>query len=224
MVDLEPGVLNNIAASEYGQIFNPENMISANNGAGNCWASGFYSEGSEVIYETMEKIRQQAEKCESMEGFNLTHSLGGGTGSGLGSLIMKEVKGEYHDKILSAYSVFPSASVSDTVVEPYNMVLSMNHMIEECDINIVLDNDALYNILNRNLKQAHPTYSQLNRLIQRNILSTTSSLRFGGLQNGGLRKIVTNICPFPRMHFMTTTVAPLTSQSEYESLEVPDLV
>lgn len=147
MVDLEPGVLNSISSSEYGKLFNPDTMISSQNGAGNCWAAGFYSEGSEIIHEVMEKIWKAAEKCESMEGFNLTHSLGGGTGSGLGSLILKEIWAEFCDKMLTAYSVFPSARVSDVVVEPYNSVLSINHLIEDCDLNIVLDNEAMYDIL-----------------------------------------------------------------------------
>lgn len=58
MVDLEPGVLNSIQASEYGKVFNPENFVHGFNGAGNCWATGFYSEGAEFIQEIMEKVRK----------------------------------------------------------------------------------------------------------------------------------------------------------------------
>ncbi len=135
--------------------------------------------------------------------------MGGGTGSGLGSLILKEIKAEFSDQMLTAYSVFPSTKVSDTVVEPYNTTLASNYLIEECDMNIVIDNGALYHVLERQLKSTHPTYGELNRLIKRNMLDTTASLRFGGMQNAGLRKLATNICPFPRLHFMASTVAPL---------------
>jgi len=58
MVDLEPGVINSIQSSEYGKIFNPESFVHGNNGAGNCWATGFYSEGAEFIQEIMEKVRK----------------------------------------------------------------------------------------------------------------------------------------------------------------------
>ena len=58
MIDLEPGVLNSIQASEYGRLFNPEMFVSGRNGAGNCWASGFYSEGADFIDEIMEKVRK----------------------------------------------------------------------------------------------------------------------------------------------------------------------
>jgi tubulin beta len=44
-------------------------------------------------------------------GFQLTHSLGGGTGSGLGTLLISKVREEYPDRIISCYSVIPSPKV-----------------------------------------------------------------------------------------------------------------
>lgn len=82
----------------------------------------------------------------------MTHSIGGGTGSGLGSWIIWEIKGEFYDKIFNSYSICPSKNVSDVVVEPYNSILSMNHLIEECDMNILLDNEALYDVMKRQFK------------------------------------------------------------------------
>lgn len=76
----------------------------------------------------------------------MTHSIGGGTGSGLGSLIMQNIKAEFSDKMLSVYSVVPSKTISAVVVEPYNSMLAMNYLIEECDSNIIIDNEALYSI------------------------------------------------------------------------------
>ena len=36
----------------------------------------------------MDSIRKEAENCDAMQGFQVTHSLGGGTGSGLGTNII----------------------------------------------------------------------------------------------------------------------------------------
>ncbi len=36
----------------------------------------------------MNKIRKEAEGCEKLQGFQLAHSIGGGTGSGLGCLLI----------------------------------------------------------------------------------------------------------------------------------------
>merc|ERR1712032_900386 len=45
------------------------------------------------------------------------HSLGGGTGSGMGTLLISKIREEYPDRIMNTYSVVPSPKVSDTVVE-----------------------------------------------------------------------------------------------------------
>ena len=61
-------------------------------------------------------------------GFQLTHSLGGGTGSGMGTLLISKIREEYPDRIMNTYSVVPSPKVSDTVVEPYNATLSVHQL------------------------------------------------------------------------------------------------
>jgi hypothetical protein len=43
---------------------------------------GHYTEGAELIDNIMDIIRKEAENCDCLQGFQLTHSLGGGTGSG----------------------------------------------------------------------------------------------------------------------------------------------
>jgi len=50
LIDLEPGVLDSIKASQHlGKFFSPDSYIHAQNGAGNNWAKGYYSEGSELV-------------------------------------------------------------------------------------------------------------------------------------------------------------------------------
>merc|ERR1712226_1525204 len=108
--DLEPGVLDVIKASPYGSFYSPDAFISGDSGAGNNWAKGHYTEG--------------AENCNQLQGFQVCHSIGGGTGSGMGTLLISKVREEYPDRIMAPYSVFPSPKVSDVVVEPYNSMLS----------------------------------------------------------------------------------------------------
>ena len=50
-------------------------------------------------------------------GFQITHSLGGGTGAGMGTLLISKIREEYPDRMMATYSVVPSPKVSDTVVE-----------------------------------------------------------------------------------------------------------
>jgi tubulin beta len=83
--------------------------------------------------------------------------LGGGTGSGMGTLLISKIREEYPDRMMLTFSVFPSPKVSDTVVEPYNATLSVHQLVENADECMVLDNEALYDICFRTLKLATPT-------------------------------------------------------------------
>ena len=90
-------------------------------------------------------------------GFQVCHSLGGGTGSGMGTLLISKIREEYPDRMMMTFSVFPSPKVSDTVVEPYNATLSVHQLVENADECMVLDNEALYDICFRTLKLVTPT-------------------------------------------------------------------
>jgi len=46
----------------------------------------------------------------------LTHSLGGGTGSGMGTLLISKIREEYPDRIMTSFSVMPSPKVRNVVV------------------------------------------------------------------------------------------------------------
>ena len=225
LLDLEPGTVDSVRAEPFGQLFQPENFILGRGGAGNNWAKGYYNEGSQLIESVMDAVRKEAEDCDCLQGFQLTHSLGGGTGSGMGTLLTSKIKEEYSDKILATFSVFPSPKVSDTLVEPYNSTLSTNQLIENADEVHVLDNEALYNICYRTLKLTFPTYRDLNHVISTAISGVTCCLRFPGQLNSDLRKLAVNLVPFPKSHFFMIGIAPLTSigSQQYRALSVLEL-
>lgn len=225
LTDLEPGTMDAIRCGAIGGIFRPENFIFGQSGAGNNWAKGHYTEGAELVDAVMECIRKEAETCDVLQGFQLTHSIGGGCGSGMGTLLTSKVKEEFPDRIISTYSVIPSPKVSDTVVEPYNATLSIHQLIENADQCYALDNEALYDICARSLKIDNPTYGDLNSLIANAITGTTCSLRFPGQLNCDLRKLGVNLVPFPRLHFFLVGFAPLMADAvkSYRSLSVSEL-
>ena len=53
----------------------------------------------------MEAVRREAEQCDLLQGFQLCHSLGGGTGAGLGTLLVARLKEEFPDRIVDNWSV-----------------------------------------------------------------------------------------------------------------------
>eukprot|EP00967_Tisochrysis_lutea_P062089 scaffold79619_cov18-Tisochrysis_lutea.AAC.1 len=135
------------------QIFRPDNFVFGQTGAGNNWAKGHYTEGAELIDSVLDVVRKEAESCDCLQGkccklrgvclvpksgFQVCHSLGGGTGSGMGTLLISKIREEYPDRMMLTFSVVPSPKVSDTVVEPYNATLSVHQLVENADECMIL--------------------------------------------------------------------------------------
>ncbi|XP_074602347.1 tubulin beta-1 chain-like [Brevipalpus obovatus] len=209
LVDLEPGAIDSVKNGPIGSMFRPENIVYGHGGAGNNWAKGYYSDGAELIDSVLEIMRKEVERCDCLQGFQLCHSLGGGTGSGMGTLIIAKMREEYPDRIMTTFSIFPSPKVSDTVVEPYNATLSVHQLLESTDMTFVIDNEALHDICHRCLKMTEPTYRDLNHLITYTMSGVTTCLRFPGQLNADLRKLAVNMVPFPRLHFFVSSFAPI---------------
>ncbi|EIM22144.1 tubulin-domain-containing protein [Wallemia mellicola CBS 633.66] len=225
LVDLEPGTMDAIKSSPLGDLFRPDNMVHGQSGAGNNWAKGHYTEGAELVDSVLDVVRKEAEGCDCLQGFQITHSLGGGTGSGMGTLLVSKIREEFPDRMMATFSVVPSPKVSDTVVEPYNAVLSVNQLVENSDETFCIDNEALYDICFRTLKLSTPTYGDLNHLVSIVMSGITTCLRFPGQLNSDLRKLAVNLVPFPRLHFFMLGYAPLTARGsqQYRAVSVPEL-
>nr|ACV83999.1 beta tubulin [Trypanosoma evansi] len=225
LIDLEPGTMDSVRAGPYGQIFRPDNFTFGQSGAGNNWAKGHYTEGAELIDSVLDVCCKEAESCDCLQGFQICHSLGGGTGSGMGTLLISKLREQYPDRIMMTFSIIPSPKVSDTVVEPYNTTLSVHQLVENSDESMCIDNEALYDISFRTLKLTTPTFGDLNHLVSAVVSGVTCCLRFPGQLNSDLRKLAVNLVPFPRLHFFMMGFAPLTSRGsqQYRGLSVPEL-
>ncbi|XP_069141628.1 tubulin beta-1 chain-like [Argopecten irradians] len=212
LVDLEPGTMDAIRSGPFGKIFPPDNFVFGQNGSGNNWTKGFYTEGAELVEQVMDVIRKETEACDRLQGFQLTHSLGGGTGSGMGTLIASKVRDEYSDRIMCTYSILPSPKVSEVITEAYNAILSANQLLGNTDETFCIDNEALFDICHRTLRLTAPSYGDLNHIVCNTMAGVTSSMRFPGQLNTDLRKLAVNMVPFPRLHFLIPGFAPLTSR------------
>jgi len=144
----------------------------------------------------------------------------------MGTLLLSRVRDEYPDAMLCTYSVVPSPRVSATVVEPYNAMLSFHELLENANIVMCLDNEALYNICTGTLGIKSPSYGDLNYLISLVMSGITSSLRFPGQLNSDLRKLAVNLTPFPFLHFFMASFAPLvaSTEKEFRAYNVQELV
>ncbi|KAF8737130.1 hypothetical protein AX14_013408 [Amanita brunnescens Koide BX004] len=212
LVDLEPRVINNILASPYANLYNPENIFLSKDGggAGNNWAQG-YSAGERLYEEVMEMIDREAEGSDSLEGFMLMHSIAGGTGSGLGSFVLERLNDKFPKKLIQTYSVFPNAQEGDVVVQPYNSLLTLKRLVNHADSVVVLDNGALARIAADRLHAQTPSFDQTNQLVSTVMAASTQTLRYPGYMNNDLVGIIASLIPTPRCHFLMTSYTPFTS-------------
>lgn len=93
-MDLEPNVIDEVRNGPYKDLFHPEQLISGKEDAANNYARGHYTVGREILGDVLDRIRKLADQCDGLQGFLFTHSLGGGTGSGLGSLLLEELSAD----------------------------------------------------------------------------------------------------------------------------------
>jgi len=224
-IDLEPTVIGQIRTGKYRELFHPEQLITGKEDAANNYARGHYTVGKEIVDVALDRIRRLADACSGLQGFLVFHAVGGGTGSGLGSLLLERLSVDYGKKSKLGFTVYPSPQVSTAVVEPYNSVLSTHSLLEHTDVAVMLDNEAIYEICKQSLDIERPTYTNLNRLVAQVISSLTASLRFDGALNVDITEFQTNLVPYPRIHFMLSSYAPVVSREKahHEQLTVADI-
>merc|ERR1712117_649226 len=213
-IDLEASCLQQIKKSKMGQQFNSEYYISGMEDAANNFARGHYTVGKEKMDQINERVQSMVEDCDNLQGFIMSHAVGGGTGSGLGMLILERLAVDYRKKSKIGFEIYPSPTISTCIVEPYNGLLSTHWLLDHTDVSLVLDNEAIYEISQKKLDLAKPNYSNLNRIIAKVVSSMTAALRFTGELNVDMNEFQTNLVPFPRLHFMTTSLAPVVAKKK----------
>jgi len=83
--------------------------------------------GAELVDSVLDVVRKEAESCDCLQGFQITHSLGGGTGAGMGTLLISKIREEYPDRMMCTFSVVPSPKVIDSIrswssIEAYHRI------------------------------------------------------------------------------------------------------
>lgn len=242
LVDMECGVLNETMRSPLGALFDDAQYIMDVSGAGNNFAQGYYHYGPQYRDKFMSGIQNNLEKCDSLQGFFLTHSLGGGTGSGVGSYILHLLADEFPKITRFSTCVYPSDE-SDVITAPYNTMLATRELICSADCVFPLNNSSLFafnqlenppkasgdenadasaqSASGMSRKSKSRGFEGVNNIAARMLCHLTSSSRFHGEMNVDINEIYTNLVPFPRMHFLTTSLNvryPASGQSAQKHL------
>lgn len=224
-IDTEPTVIDQTRCGKYKNLFHPDQMINGKEDAANNFARGYSTIGSSLIPKVSNEIRKMAEKSNSLQGFFIYHSFGGGTGSGFSSLLIDNLLDNFPKKCKLEFVVYPAPNVSTAVVEPYNAILSTHCTLDQTDCAFMVDNQAIYDISHERLAIERPSYNHLNRLISQVVSSITSSIRFNGSLNVDMNEFQTNLVPYPRIHFPLVSFAPFLPNQKvsHEGVTVADL-
>jgi len=212
-LDLEATVIDSIRTGQFRKLHHPNNMLNYIEDGANCWARGRYNTGKQIIEEATYRLRRLIESCNSVQGFLNFYSVGGGTGGGFSALMRETIIDDFFKKRQTVgVSIYPSPNISTCIVEPYNALLATVTVELKNDVNLVFDNEALYQISKSKLGLARPTYTNLNRLIAQVVSSMTQSLRFDGELNIDFNEFTTNLVPFPRINLLVASLSPLQTE------------
>ena len=67
LVDLEPGTMHHVKGTRWGALFRADNFVFGETGAGNNWATGYYTEGAQLLDPTVDVVRREAEACDCLQ-------------------------------------------------------------------------------------------------------------------------------------------------------------
>ncbi|VDL89253.1 unnamed protein product [Schistocephalus solidus] len=208
--------LDELRTGAYRQFWNPTCLINGKEDAANNYARGHLTVGKSKMDVIAEEVLKMVERCDSLSAFEIVHSYAGGTGSGLTSLVAEHLTDQFGKKFRFTTSIFPSAAYSQSTVDPYNSILFTHAAMETIDCNVVLDNKALYDQCVKNICDDKPSLSLINRMVASVMSSLFLSHRFiyTGSQRADCAELLTNLIPYPRIHFPMVFYSPFCSRDQ----------
>ena len=133
---------------------------------------------------------------------------------------MERVSQDYRKKSKLAHHCYPAPRLSTCMVEPYNAGLTTHWLLDYTEVSCCFDNEAIYEICQRQLDIKRPSYANINRLIAKVVSNMTASLRYEGSLNVDLNEFQTNLVPFPRLHFMLSSLNPCIAKHKKDTAKL----
>ena len=184
-------------------------FVGGKEDASDIFSKAAYSLGRSMKEPSVDAIRRLAEGTDSLEGFLITHSTNGGTGSGFNSLLLEELKTLFPKKVKFNVAVTPSGTGREGVLSDHNSTLAIHSLLEHSDLTVMLQNESIYNILKYQLDIEEPSLKSVNRLIARHLADITSGARrLEGPATQTLQEMLSNLVPYPTIKLLTASLSP----------------
>lgn len=209
LMDLDPSPIFDLKQGVYRSLFESENLIAGNHSAG-LYSIG-YETGKGYMEKILEKIRKMAENCDRLETVMIYGGVGGGTGAGVGSLLLEGLE-EWYERVdrIGVYQ-FPNQNQTPSHhFQSYNMGFWFMKSLELLDICIPYTNSTLYSICQRNFKA--PFYhSSINRIMAQFLSGITAPNRLEGALAIMLGELRNTLIPDQKLKFLLPGLGPFTA-------------
>ena len=161
LVDMEEGVVAQLARSPLGALFDSGLQLTDVSGAGNNWACGYAVYGPRYRDGALELVRRSLEACDSPQAFLVLHSTGGGTGSGFGSYLLEQLEDNFAELFRFTASLLPSRN-DDVITSPYNALMATARLVDHADAVLPIDNQCLLDLVDAVAKVTRGAGRSLN--------------------------------------------------------------
>jgi len=203
LFDLDASTIDAVQQTSYKKLFEGNTLVSGSESGANCYARARYAQGPEIIQICRDALRREIEASDTCIAVIHNCATSGGTGSGLMPDILTA---EDSDKSYLSFGVEVYCSKNDNLPGYFNTVLHMNAISDSIDLNIMLDNEALYKIgENRYNPVDKLTFADINQ----EIAAVFSCLTVGDRQeceNLNIRKFTSGLVPYVGLSYISTTV------------------
>ena len=210
-----------------GWSYDPQCMKHEYGGAGNNWAMGHMC-SDDFLQGSVNCLRRQLELCDMTSGLIITHSVGGGTGSGLGTRLTETIYDEFSDTQRINLAITPY-HFGEVIVQHYNTLLCLSKISSTSDAVILYENEVARDMCKSKKGIAAPSLVDINSTIAENIvpllltkhdLGSFESTKIAKVKSSSLSISLTDdiidLCAHPYYKFLSVYTVPQTSVNSIE--------
>eukprot|EP00761_Pharyngomonas_kirbyi_P009342 gb/GECH01009358.1/.p1 GENE.gb/GECH01009358.1/~~gb/GECH01009358.1/.p1 ORF type:complete len:471 (+),score=76.50 gb/GECH01009358.1/:1-1413(+) len=168
-----------------------------------------------ISEKSLNLIRKQIESLDYCSGLMFIHSMGGGTGSGLGCRLMQEVQDNFSSPKIMSIPIFPF-HIGECSLQYLNSILTISHLQQYADCICTFDNNIIMNWIQKNNKKTKQIemsdvgFGDLNKYIADCLVGLMSPItQKGKTTDFSLENLISNVIPSSNLKFTEVYSGPI---------------